>query len=135
MSAGIRLHTNSPGMRRTPELQEIGLTSHSAALQPLSGKIYTSYNTKVSNLEFELSVEARSLANREQWAYLFFFGLFELGSLICGLARSSSMLIGGRAIAGMGSSGLLNGGMTIIAGAVPLDKRPSTCLKNTFYAA
>ncbi|KAF2177954.1 efflux pump protein [Zopfia rhizophila CBS 207.26] len=76
----------------------------SAALQPLSGKVYTSYSTK--------------------WAYLIFFGLFELGSLICGLANSSSMLIGGRAIAGMGSSGLLNGGMTIIAGAVPLEKRP-----------
>jgi MFS family permease len=35
------------------------------------------------------------------------------------------MLIAGRAIAGMGSSGLLSGGMTIIAGAVPLEKRPS----------
>ncbi|OJJ08177.1 hypothetical protein ASPVEDRAFT_89407 [Aspergillus versicolor CBS 583.65] len=76
----------------------------SAALQPLSGKIYTSYNTK--------------------WTYLVFFGLFELGSLICGVANSSSTLIGGRAVAGIGSSGLLNGGMTIIAGAVPLEKRP-----------
>ncbi|KAF1362295.1 efflux pump protein [Lizonia empirigonia] len=76
----------------------------SAALQPLSGRVYTAYSTK--------------------WAYLFFFGLFELGCLLCGLANSSSMLIGGRAIAGMGSSGLLNGGMTIIAGAVPLEKRP-----------
>ncbi|BCS21712.1 MDR family MFS transporter [Aspergillus puulaauensis] len=76
----------------------------SAALQPLSGKIYTSYNTK--------------------WTYLIFFGLFELGSLICGVANSSSTLIGGRAVAGIGSSGLLNGGMTIIAGAVPLEKRP-----------
>ena len=34
------------------------------------------------------------------------------------------MLIIGRALAGMGSSGLLNGGMTMIAGAVPLEKRP-----------
>ncbi|KAL4792163.1 major facilitator superfamily domain-containing protein [Aspergillus venezuelensis] len=76
----------------------------SAALQPLSGKIYTSYNTK--------------------WTYLFFFFLFEVGSLICGVANSSSTLIGGRAVAGIGSSGLLNGGMTIIAGAVPLEKRP-----------
>jgi MFS family permease len=65
------------------------------------------------------------MPNNGQWAYLIFFGLFELGSLICGLANSSSMLIGGRALAGMGSSGLLNGGMTIIAGAVPLQKRPS----------
>ncbi|KAL3472453.1 major facilitator superfamily-domain-containing protein [Aspergillus californicus] len=76
----------------------------SAALQPLSGKIYTSYSTK--------------------WTYLVFFGLFELGSLICGVANSSNTLIGGRALAGIGSSGLLNGGMTIIAGSVPLEKRP-----------
>ncbi|KAF2811345.1 efflux pump protein [Mytilinidion resinicola] len=76
----------------------------SAALQPLTGKMFTYYNNK--------------------WAYLVFFTIFELGSLVCGLASSSSMLIGGRAIAGLGGSGLLNGGMTIIAGAVPLAKRP-----------
>lgn len=76
----------------------------SAALQPMSGKIYTYYNAR--------------------WTYLTFFALFELGSLICGVANSSSTLIGGRALAGIGSSGLLNGGMTIIAGAVPLEKRP-----------
>jgi MFS family permease len=33
------------------------------------------------------------------------------------------MFIGGRAIAGLGGSGLMNGGMTIVAGAVPLEKR------------
>ncbi|GJC85422.1 efflux pump mlcE [Colletotrichum liriopes] len=59
-----------------------------------------------------------------QWTYLVFFALFEIGSLICGLANSSVMLIAGRAIAGLGGSGLLNGGMTIIAGAIPLEKRP-----------
>jgi MFS family permease len=53
-----------------------------------------------------------------------FFGIFEIGSLICGVANSSAMLIGGRAIAGCGASGMMNGGMTIIAGAVPLQKRP-----------
>jgi hypothetical protein len=55
---------------------------------------------------------------------MIFFFVFEMGSLVCGLANSSSMLIGGRAIAGLGASGLMNGGMTIIAGAVPLEKRP-----------
>lgn len=33
------------------------------------------------------------------------------------------MLIGGRAIAGVGASGIIVGGMTIIAGAVSLEKR------------
>jgi hypothetical protein len=35
------------------------------------------------------------------------------------------MLIIGRAIAGLGSSGLINGGLTIIAASVPLVRRPS----------
>jgi MFS family permease len=55
-----------------------------------------------------------------------FFAIFELGSLICGVANSSKMLIVGRAIAGIGSSGILNGAFTIIAACVPLVKRPGT---------
>lgn len=34
------------------------------------------------------------------------------------------MLIVGRAVAGMGSSGLQNGALTIMAAAVPMQKRP-----------
>lgn len=49
--------------------------------------------------------------------------IFSLGSLICALANSSKMLIVGRAIAGMGGSGLINGSLTIIAACVPLQKR------------
>lgn len=59
-----------------------------------------------------------------QWTFLFFLFLFELGSLVCGVAKSSSVLIGGRAIAGAGAAGLTNGGLTIISVAVPLEKRP-----------
>jgi MFS family permease len=44
---------------------------------------------------------------------------------LCGVATSSTMLIVGRAVAGMGSSGLMNGGMTIVANVVPLQRRPS----------
>lgn len=51
--------------------------------------------------------------------------VFLLGSLVCGVADSSKMLIVGRAVAGMGSSGILNGGLTIIAGSVPMHKRAS----------
>lgn len=56
--------------------------------------------------------------------FIVFFAIFELGSLLCGVATSSKMLIIGRAIAGMGSSGIQNGVLTIIAAAVPLEKRP-----------
>ncbi|KAL0944844.1 MFS multidrug transporter [Colletotrichum truncatum] len=75
-----------------------------AALQPLAGKLYTHLRSK--------------------WTYLCFLFLFEIGSLICGLATSSNMLIVGRAVAGMGSAGLLNGALTIVAYTVPLHKRP-----------
>ncbi|KAI1098442.1 MFS general substrate transporter, partial [Jackrogersella minutella] len=76
----------------------------SSAFQPLSGKIYTYFSTK--------------------WCFLTFFFIFELGSVICGAAQSSVMLIIGRAIAGLGSSGLANGVMTIISATMPPHKQP-----------
>lgn len=77
----------------------------SAVLQPLTGKFYSNFNSK--------------------WTFMSFFAIFELGSLICGVATSSTMLIVGRAIAGIGSSGIVNGCFTIIAGCVPMPKRPA----------
>ncbi|KAF9047936.1 major facilitator superfamily transporter [Panaeolus papilionaceus] len=58
--------------------------------------------------------------------------LFEVGSLICGVAPNSTTLIVGRAIAGLGSAGIFSGALIIIAHAVPLEKRP---LYTTFIAA
>lgn len=52
-----------------------------------------------------------------------FFFVFELGSLLCAVATSSPFFIVGRAVAGLGVSGLQNGSLTIVAGAVPLQKR------------
>jgi len=71
----------------------------------LTGKIYTNFRTK--------------------YTYLTFLAIFELGSLLCGVAQSSNMLIVGRAVAGMGASGLMNGGLTGIAACVPMVKRPA----------
>ncbi|CAG7562878.1 unnamed protein product [Fusarium equiseti] len=59
------------------------------------------------------------------WAFLSLFFAFELGNLICAVAQSSTMLIVGRAISGIGSSGIQNGALTIVASAVPIHKRPS----------
>ena len=50
--------------------------------------------------------------------------LFEIGSLICGAAPSSVALIVGRAIAGLGSGGVLPGAVLIISESVPLHQRP-----------
>ncbi|KAK6078940.1 MFS multidrug transporter [Seiridium cupressi] len=76
----------------------------SAAVQPLTGKIYQYFTLK--------------------WSWLVFFALFEIGSALCGAALNSNMLIIGRAIAGAGSSGILSGGFNIISACVPLERRP-----------
>ncbi|KAK3168518.1 hypothetical protein OEA41_004966 [Lepraria neglecta] len=51
--------------------------------------------------------------------------IFEIGSLICGVAQNSVTLIIGRAIAGMGGAGIASGAYTIIAFAVPPTQRPA----------
>ena len=50
--------------------------------------------------------------------------LFEVGSAVCGSAPSSTAFIVGRALAGMGSSGLFSGAMVIMFHTIPLQERP-----------
>lgn len=56
--------------------------------------------------------------------FLGFFLLFEIGSALCGAAQSSVMLIIGRAVAGIGGAGLMNGGFTIVNSCVAPEGRP-----------
>jgi MFS family permease len=70
----------------------------------LFGKFYTFYSIK--------------------WVYLIAIGIFEVGSLVCGVAPTSTALIVGRAIAGLGCAGIFSGALVIIAYTVPLRKRP-----------
>ncbi|KAJ6579591.1 major facilitator superfamily domain-containing protein [Mycena vulgaris] len=58
-----------------------------------------------------------------KWVYITAISIFELGSLICGVAPNSNTLIVGRAIAGIGSAGIFTGALIIIANTVPLKKR------------
>jgi MFS family permease len=95
----------------------------SASVQPLTGKIYARFSSKARFAP--QPVHPGPHANLKQWVFLAFFAVFELGSLICALAQSSAMFIGGRVIAGLGCSGLQNGALTIIADVVELGKRPS----------
>lgn len=76
----------------------------SCAFMLFMGKIYTFYNPK--------------------WVYIGSLVVFEIGSAVCGAAPSSDALIVGRAIAGLGSAGLFQGGILIIVYVVPLHKRP-----------
>lgn len=50
--------------------------------------------------------------------------MFEIGSLVCGVAPNSVALIIGRALAGLGSAGILTGSFVVVAHTVPLAKRP-----------
>ncbi|KAJ6473219.1 major facilitator superfamily domain-containing protein [Mycena sanguinolenta] len=59
-----------------------------------------------------------------KWVFVSAIVVFELGSLICGVAPNSTTLIVGRAIAGLGSAGLFSGALIIVANAVPLASRP-----------
>ncbi|KAK4945766.1 hypothetical protein LTR10_015114 [Elasticomyces elasticus] len=76
-----------------------------SAFQLLFGRIYTFYSPK--------------------WVYISCIGLFEIGSLVCGAAPNSIALIIGRALAGMGSAGIMSGAIVIIVYLVPLEKRPA----------
>lgn len=74
------------------------------AFQLLFGKIYSAFNIK--------------------WVFLIALFLFEVGSLVCGIAPNSVTLIVGRAIAGLGSAGIFSGALIIIAYSVPIHQRP-----------
>ncbi|KAH8812502.1 putative MFS toxin efflux pump [Xylogone sp. PMI_703] len=76
----------------------------STSLQPTFGRIYKVFNIKL--------------------IFLLAIAVFELGSLICAVAPSSTVLIVGRAVAGMGVGGIFSGALVIIAHSLPLEKRP-----------
>ncbi|KAL5343543.1 major facilitator superfamily domain-containing protein [Aspergillus crustosus] len=77
----------------------------SCSFQLMWGKLYTFYTVK--------------------WVYLVALFLFEVGSLICAVAPTSTVLIVGRAIAGVGAGGVGNGSFLLIAHSVPAPKRPT----------
>lgn len=62
--------------------------------------------------------------NSIKWGYVVSMIIFEVGSLICGVAPNSKTLIVGRAIAGLGGAGLSVGGTSIVTLVVPPVQRP-----------
>ncbi|KAG8863174.1 hypothetical protein FRB96_009356 [Tulasnella sp. 330] len=58
------------------------------------------------------------------WVYLAALGIFELGSIFCGAARNMTFLIVGRAIAGVGSAGVMVACIAIVSQITRLDQRP-----------
>ncbi|KAK4191252.1 major facilitator superfamily domain-containing protein [Podospora australis] len=57
-------------------------------------------------------------------SFLLSIFIFELGSLLCGVAPNSKVLIIGRAVAGIGAAGIGSGAYTIIAFSASPKKRP-----------
>jgi MFS family permease len=50
--------------------------------------------------------------------------VFEIGSAICGAAPNSVALIFGRAIAGLGASGVTSGCIAVVLQIIPLHRQP-----------
>lgn len=73
------------------------------AFQPLWGRAYTHFALRST--------------------YLLALAIFEVGSLICGVAPRSAALIVGRALAGVGCGGVLAGNLNVISANVPLARR------------
>ncbi|PGH27422.1 hypothetical protein AJ80_00900 [Polytolypa hystricis UAMH7299] len=59
-----------------------------------------------------------------KWVFLASILLLEVGSLVCALAQSSSVSIGGRVVAGLGFAGIVAGVLVIVCLTVPLHMRP-----------
>jgi MFS family permease len=73
-------------------------------------------------------LDRTGIADAVQSTFLVFLLVFEVGSAVCGSAQSSKALIVGRAVAGLGGSGIMNGALTIISASSPMDKQPRTSL-------
>lgn len=58
--------------------------------------------------------------------------VFEIGSAVCGAAPASDAFIVGRAITGLGASGVFQGAMVIVAYSVEARKRP-ICASVPFF--
>ncbi|KAI9300737.1 major facilitator superfamily domain-containing protein [Cunninghamella echinulata] len=60
-----------------------------------------------------------------KWTLVASVGIFLVGSLLCGVAKTMIMLIISRAIAGIGAAGVFAGVFTIVSELIPLEKRGS----------
>lgn len=90
-------------------IQDIGWYSSSylisnCAMLPLTGQVFAIFPLRMT--------------------FVTFLFIFELGNLIAGVAVSSAMVIIGRAVTGVGASGILTGVTAIITTIRPLEKRP-----------
>ena len=98
------------------------LISYQHAVSPssiLSGTIRRSQKPTAFQLLFGKFYSLFSV----KWVFLVALFIFEIGSLLCGVAPNSIVLMVGRGIAGLGSAGIFIGALVTIAHMVALEKR------------
>lgn len=78
----------------------------------------------LTNCAFQLSFGKLYTFYSVRHVFITAIAFFEVGSAVCGAAPNSTAFILGRAIAGVGSAGIMSGAITVIVYAVPLHKRP-----------
>ncbi|KAH8897115.1 MFS transporter [Thozetella sp. PMI_491] len=74
------------------------------SVQLLYGRLYTTYSLK--------------------WVFVLGVVVFEAGSLVAAVSTSSTILIVGRTVSGLGAAGIFSGAIIILSTAVPLRLRP-----------
>jgi len=90
------------------------------SFQPSFGKLYKILNSKLVYLTCIFIFEGMPTSNDLS----FVWHATGAGSVLCAAAPNSSVFILGRAIAGLGAAGLLQGALQVVMISVPLEKRP-----------
>ncbi|KAK1981584.1 major facilitator superfamily transporter [Colletotrichum cereale] len=75
------------------------------AFQLIFGRLYNQFDIKI--------------------VFLVSLAVFEIGSLVCAVSPSSTVFIAGRAVAGLGASGLQSGCLVLISATLPAKKLPT----------
>jgi MFS family permease len=91
------------------------------ALQPNFGKLYKPTNTKYLSLASIILFESTFTLLAKNHIHL---TRLAVGYILCASARSSPMFVSGRAVAGSGAAGLMQGSFAIVTKTVPLSQRP-----------
>ncbi|KAF3404136.1 Efflux pump roqT, partial [Talaromyces pinophilus] len=106
---------------KTPSLHQ-STRCRNAKMVPTTLRV-SNYNSIIATAIPKITDQFNSLDDVGWYGSVSIF-LFELGSLICGVAQNSVTLIIGRAVAGMGSAAIFSGAFIILAHSVPLERRP-----------
>ena len=112
-------------------LVSLDLTIVATAIPKITSKFHSLDDVSWYSAAFFMTIGGFQSAGGKAYKYFplkitFLISIFilELGSLICGVALSSTALIVGRAIAGLGAAGIGSGAYTLIAFSAGPKRRP-----------